>query len=149
MALIDPCSSEQTVTVQCDLLGVNRSGLNYTTRTPSEREVWTKHRIDRVYTQYPFYGSRRIAAVINSEYHSGFGDYPACRNTISRYMREMGLHGICPGPNLSKRALIAARRPYLLKGLSTTHPNHVWGIDITYIRLFHGWMYLVVLPDWF
>jgi hypothetical protein len=81
MALIDPCSSEQTVTVQCDLLGVHRSGLYYATRPPGEGELWTKHRIDRICTQYPFYGSRRIIAVINREYYSGLGDSPACFTT--------------------------------------------------------------------
>lgn len=64
-------------------------------------------------------------------------------------MREMGIAGISPGPNLSKRNLEHRIYPYLLRNLAITHPNHVWGIDITYIRLQLGWMYLVALIDWY
>lgn len=61
----------------------------------------------------------------------------------------MGIKGICPGPNLSKRNIADATYPYLLNGLVIDHPNHVWSIDITYIRLRHGWMYLTAVMDWF
>jgi len=68
---------------------------------------------------------------------------------VARHMREMGLAGICPGPNLSKRAQRAAIYPYLLRDVPAERPNHIWGIDITYIRLHGGWMYLVAVLDWF
>jgi putative transposase len=64
-------------------------------------------------------------------------------------MREMGIAGICPGPNLSKRNLEHKVYPYLLRGLAVETPDQVWGIDITYIRLEAGWMYLVAVLDWF
>lgn len=64
-------------------------------------------------------------------------------------MREMGIAGIHPGPNLSKRNKQHRIYPYLLKGVNITHPNHVWGIDITYIRLHRSWMYLVAIIDWY
>jgi len=64
-------------------------------------------------------------------------------------MREMGIAGISPGPNLSKRSLEHKIYPYLLRGLEISRPNQVWGIDITYIRLLGGWMYLVAILDWF
>jgi len=64
-------------------------------------------------------------------------------------MREMGIAGISPGPNLSKRAAAHKLYPYLLRGLEISRPNQVWGIDITYIRLRGGWMYLVAVLDWF
>ncbi len=64
-------------------------------------------------------------------------------------MGEMGIAGIHPGRNLSKAIQGSHRFPYLLRDVSITHPNHVWGIDITYIRLRHGWMYLVAVLDWF
>lgn len=64
-------------------------------------------------------------------------------------MREMGLQGICPGPNLSKRNLEHNVYPYLLRNVRPSCPNHVWGIDITYICLKHGWMYLVAVVDWY
>jgi putative transposase len=64
-------------------------------------------------------------------------------------MREMGIAGVCPGPNLSKRDAEHKIYPYLLRGVVPSCPNHVWGIDITYIRLSGGWMYLVAVLDWF
>jgi putative transposase len=64
-------------------------------------------------------------------------------------MREMGISGICPGPNLSKRREEHNIYPYLLRNLVIDHPDQVWGIDITYIRLYGGWMYLVAILDWF
>ena len=71
------------------------------------------------------------------------------RKTVQRQMREMGLAAIYPGPNLSKRAQQHAVFPYLLRGVAITRPNQVWGIDLTYIRLRGGWMYLVAVLDWF
>ena len=64
-------------------------------------------------------------------------------------MRDMGLRGVAPGPTLSKPAVDHGVYPYLLRGLVIDRPNHVWGIDITYIRLQHGWLYLVVVLDWY
>ncbi len=64
-------------------------------------------------------------------------------------MREMGIYGISPGPNLSKRNLEHRLYPYLLRHTRASYPNHVWGIDITYIRLDDGWMYLVAVLDWY
>lgn len=75
--------------------------------------------------------------------------YLISRPTVQRYMREMGIAGISPGPNLSKRSIEHKIYPYLLRGLEISHPNQVWGIDITYIRLMGGWMYLVAILDWF
>ena len=64
-------------------------------------------------------------------------------------MREMGISGIAPGPNTSKPAPEHKVYPYLLRHINATYPNHVWGVDITYIRLQGGWMYLVAILDWF
>ncbi len=64
-------------------------------------------------------------------------------------MREMGIHGFCPGPNLSKRLRGKYVYPYLLRGLNIDHPNQVWSIDITYCRMKHGFMYLTAIIDWY
>jgi putative transposase len=64
-------------------------------------------------------------------------------------MREMGIAGIAPGPNLSKRCIAHQVYPYLLHDVTAQHPNHIWGCDITYIRLRHGWLYLVAILDWY
>lgn len=75
--------------------------------------------------------------------------YTISRKRVQGCMREMGIAGICPGPNLSKRNLEHKVYPYLLRGLEVGVPDQVWGIDITYIRLEAGWMYLVAVLDWF
>ena len=129
--------------MQADLLSISRSSLYYTAVPPSPREVAVKHRIDEIYTARPFYGSRRIAEQLRRE-----GEVIK-RETVRQYMREMGISGICPGPNTSKRRLEHQIYPYLLRHTQASHPNHVWGIDLTYIRLLDGWMYLVAVLDWY
>jgi putative transposase len=131
------------LSTQANLLSLSRSSLYYKPRGPSEKEIRIKHRIDEIYTQYPFYGARRMRQQLRRE-----GE-PVGKNTIARYMREMGISAIYPGPNLSKRQKAAYIYPYLLRHVTPRYPNHVWGIDITYIRLQKGWMYLVAVLDWY
>lgn len=64
-------------------------------------------------------------------------------------MQEMCIAGVCPGPNLSKRNQKQGIYPYLLRNLAVERPNQVWGIDITYVRMPGGWMYLVAVLDWY
>lgn len=143
MQMIDWDCSELTLTAQAELLGLNRSGLYYNPREPSEEEIRLKHRIDEIYTMYPFYGSRRITAQLKVE------SFLVNRKAVQAHMREMGIEGICPGPNLSKRDLQNRIFPYLLRGLAIVRADQVWGTDITYIRLKQGWLYLVAIMDWF
>ncbi|MFC0613614.1 IS3 family transposase, partial [Scopulibacillus daqui] len=135
--------SELPITQQADLLSLNRSSLYYKPVDPSPEELTIKHRIDEIYTKYPFYGSRRMTIQLNRE------GVNINRKAVQRHMREMGIQGISPGPNLSKRNLQHRIYPYLLRGVTISHPNHVWGIDITYIRMQKGWMYLVAVIDWY
>lgn len=128
---------------QAALLGISRSSLYYRPANPSQREIALKHKIDEIYTQYPFYGYRRIHQQLLRD---GFA---LNRKTVQVYMREMGLEAIYPGPNLSKRDLQHRVFPYLLKGLQITRPCQVFGTDITYIRLKGGWLYLVAIIDWY
>ncbi len=129
--------------VQAELLSLSRSSLYYQSVGPSPKEIAIKHRMDELYTAYPFYGSRRMTAVLLRE------GWLISRPTVQGYMRDMGIAGIAPGPNLSKRNQEHKVYPYLLRGLTISRPNQVWGIDITYIRLQAGWMYLVAILDWF
>jgi len=117
--------------------------LYYQPVAPSPEEVAIKHRIDELYTAHPFYGSRKITALLRAERG------PITRKTVQRYMREMGIAGICPGPNLSKRSVEHRVYPYLLRHVTARHPDHVGGVDITYVRMTGGWMYLVAVLDWF
>jgi putative transposase len=97
VALVERAAGELPLRLQADLLSVSRSSLYYQPRPPSAEEVRLKHRIDEVYTQSPFYGSRKIAAQLQRE---GMG---INRKTVARYMQEMGIAAIYPGPNLSQR----------------------------------------------
>jgi putative transposase len=141
--MIEKDNQAVTLKVQAELLNLNRTSLYYQPLGPSPTEIATKRRIDELYTAHPFYGSRKITALLNQEQSA------ISRPTVQRYMREMGIAGITPGPNLSKAALQHKHYPYLLRGLTIDRPNQVWGIDITYIRLLTGWMYLVAVLDWF
>jgi putative transposase len=120
------------------LLSLNRTRLYYQPVPPSPEELALKRRSDARYTAYPFYGSRKIAALRGLN-----------RKLVQRHMREMGIAGICPGPNTSKQAAEHRVFPYLLRHITASAPNHNWGIDIICIRLLAGWMYLVAVLDWF
>jgi len=143
VALVERAQPDLPLGVQAALLGVSRSSLYYQPRRPSPEEVALKHRIDEIYTESPFYGSRRVTAVLRRE------GTVLNRKAVQRHMREMGIAGVHPGPNTSKRALEHRVYPYLLRHVTSSYPNHVWGIDITYIRLREGWMYLVAVLDWY
>ena len=138
MGMIERDHADVSVMQQTTLLGLDRSGVYYEPIAVSAEELRIKHQIDEIYTRWPFYGSRKIADELGIN-----------RKAAQRHMREMGIAGICPGPNLSKKTAKAGTFPYLLRGLTVTHPNHVWGIDITYIRMLKGWMYLVAVLDWY
>ncbi len=143
MALIERDRAELPLCVQAQLLSVSRSSIYYQPIPPSPREVTLKHRIDGIYTERPFYGSRKITEQLRRE------DWVISRKTVQSYMQEMGIKAIYPGPNLSKRSQDQAIYPYLLRDIKCGWPDHIWGIDITYIRLTRGWMYLVAILDWF
>jgi len=139
--MIDKIDQELPVTCQAELLSLNRSSLYYQPVPPWPNELLIKRRIDEIYTQWPFYGSRKITVELNQEMLIN-------RKAVQRHMREMGISAICPGPNLSQRRKDHTVFPYLLRNVTAAYPNHVWGIDITYIRLQTSWMYLVAVLDW-
>lgn len=143
LALIDREDPELPIKTQAELLGLNRSGIYYQPVPISERELQLRHRIDEIYTQLPFYGSRRITKILQRE------GWQVGREVVQGHMRAMGIAGICPGPNLSKRDHQHRVYPYRLRRLCISRPNQVWGIDITYIRLARGWMYLAAILDWY
>ncbi len=143
MQLVERNEPELTLTTQAKLLHIARSSLYYQPVAPSEWEVDLKHRIDRIYTDYPFYGSRRIT------HQLGLDGVAVNRKTVQRAMREMGLEAIAPGPNRSRRNQQHAVYPYLLRNVVASYPNHIWGIDITYVALRKGWLYLVAILDWY
>jgi len=143
-SLIDFDHEEISVARQCDLLGLSRSSLYY----KAERGDAAYNRdlmnlIDRQYTETPFYGSRRMAAWLNSLGHC------VNRKRVSRLMNLMGIEAVYPKRRLSLPDSRAKKYPYLLRGLSIERPDHVWATDITYIRMKHGFIYLTAIMDWF
>jgi putative transposase len=95
-------------------------------------------RLDELYLQYPFLGSRRMAVMLEVN-----------RKRIQRLMRIMGIEALYPKPNLSRPAPGHEIYPYLLRGVSIERPNQVWSSDITYIPMQGGFLYLVAVMDWF
>ncbi|RRR74489.1 MAG: IS3 family transposase [Candidatus Viridilinea halotolerans] len=142
-ALVERTDDALPLRTQADLLGLSRASLYYQPVPPSPEEVAIKHRIDTLYTAHPFYGSRKITVILNEE------GVEINRKRVQRYMRDMGIAAIIPGPNLSKRAAQHRIYPYLLRNITATAPNAIWGSDITYIRLRSGWLYLVAVLDWY
>ncbi len=143
MALIDREDDELSLVAQAELLGLSRASLYYKRVSPSAQEIALRHRIDELYTAHPFYGSRRLTVCLQRE------GLVVNRKAVQRQMREMGIVAIYPSPNLSKRELAHRVHPYLLRGVRAAAPDHIWGIDITYVRLVAGWLYLVAVLDWY
>src|ERR671924_6386 len=106
-----------------ELLTLSRRSLYYRPAPPSAEELAKKHAIDRIYTDQPSYGSRRIAVVLERDH-----GLIVNRKAVQRHMREMGIAGISPGPNLSQRNPQHRIYPYLLHDLTVAYPNHVWSI---------------------
>jgi len=132
------------LSTQVQLLGVSRSSLYYQPVPVSVEELAIKNLIDEIYTAHPIYGVRKMTVVINQKRKEVVN-----HKRIARYMGEMGLQAIFPGPNTSKPHPTHPVYPYLLKGVTASYNNHIWGTDITYIRLKNGFVYLVAFLDWF
>ena len=99
--------------------------------------------IDRIYTAWPFYGSRKITAYLNLKH-----GFDLNRKRIQRLMQIMGIRGLAPGPDTSKPHPEHKVYPYLLRNLSIDRVNQVWSTDVTYIPMPRGYMYLVAVIDW-
>ena len=135
-------SLDLSVSRCCDLLEIPRSTVYYKAQVSLDQtELCNK--IYDVYLEFPYYGYRKITAVLR---HEGIG---INRKRVQRIMKSMGLMAIYPGPRTSLRDKKDSIYPYLLKGLEITCSNQVWAVDITYIRLPTGMVYLFALIDWF
>lgn len=130
---------------QCQLLGLNRSSCYYKPAPPDKAHLkWREslmHRIDTLHVQNPYRGSRKLVKTLCDE------GYSVSRKTVQRLMREMHIRAIYPKINLSKRNQKEAIMPYLLRNYEVILPNQVWSIDITYIAMPHGHMYLTAIID--
>ena len=133
------------LTRQCELTCVARSAVYapHKATKPDKQELTLLALIDAEYTRHPFYGSRKI-----KQYLRGLG-YTVNRKRVQRLMGILGLAGMAPGPNTSRRHPQHKIYPYLLRGVQVAHPNQIWSADITYIRLPRGFVYLVAVIDWY
>jgi putative transposase len=140
--MINRDRTDLSLTKQCTLLKISRSSLYYTPVGIDAETLELMNEIDRVFTKYPFFGSRQIAAYLpRNGFHAG-------RHRVRRLMGIMGLQAIYKGPNTSKKHPQHPVYPYLLRKLPITRPNHVWCTDITYIPVRRGFLYLVAIMDW-
>ena len=136
---------ELSVVRQCALAGVSRATIyaHLKPKPVDESDLLLSDLIDEEYTRHPFYGSRRMVVYLKKKGHI------VNRKRVQRLMRQMGLAGMAPGPNTSRSHPDHKVYPYLLRGVDVVRPNQVWSTDITYIRLAHGFVYLVAIIDWY
>ena len=129
------------VSRQCTLLGIARSSFYYRPRPESAAELELLKRLDRIFTDYPVYGSRRLQVALLREGIS------IGRRRVRRLMRKLGLWAVRPKRNTSKRHPEHKVYPYLLRGKTIDQPNQVWAADVTYIPMQQGFLYLVAIID--
>ncbi len=141
---MEPDAKNLSLRRQCALLGLNRSS-GYAPAPVDDESTENQRVMDRIntiYTDHPFYGSRKLTAVLHRE------GYRVNRKRVRRLMRAMGLISIAPKPNTRRPHPQQAVYPYLLRGAVIERPNQGWSTDITDLRIEQGWAYLVALIDW-
>jgi putative transposase len=143
LALVDREDPALSVAAQCRLLKVARSTLYYQPTPMDPDDLALMRRMDELYTASPFYGSRRMVAVLRRD------GWCVNRKRVRRLMRLMGLEALYPTPNASKAHPVHKVYPYLLRDLVIDRANQVWCADITYIPMAKGFVYLVAVMDWF
>jgi putative transposase len=127
---------------QCELLGLCRASYYYRPVAVSAEELALLRWLDEQYTRTPFYGVRRMTAVLRQEGHD------VNPKRVRRLLRTLGLFALGPQPGTSRTAPEHRVYPYLLRGVSIERVNQVWSTDITYIRLRGGFAYLAAVMDW-
>lgn len=140
--MIEPKHRKLSLVRQSRLLGVSRSALYYQPAGPSAYELELMALMDRQYLKTPFYGSRRMKAWLEAEGHV------VNRKRVVRLMRLMGLEAIYQRPKTSQPGPGHQIFPYLLRSVAVARTNQVWAVDITYIPMRRGFLYLVAIMDW-
>lgn len=140
--MIDKQSSSLSIVQQCRLLNIHRSGLYYQPCSESQENIAIMRLLDEQYFKTPFYGVRKLTTWLRDD----FG-YSINRKRVKRLMDLMGWQTIYRRPNTSKPNKQNRIYPYLLKGLAINRPNQVWAMDITYVPMKRGFMYLSAVID--
>ncbi len=140
--MIDP-EHDLAIKRQAEALDISRSSVYYRPRPVSEGDLWLMRQIDELHLNYPFAGSRMLRDLLRQR------GLEVGRRHIATLMRRMCIEAIYRGPNTSKPAAGHRIYPYLLRGLAVTRLNQVWAMDITYIPMARGFVYLAAVVDWF
>jgi len=140
--MIDP-EHDLAIKQQAEVLGISRSTVYYEPRPISGEDLSLMRRIDELHLNYPFAGSRMLRGLL---WQQGL---EVGRRHIKTLMKRMGIEAIYRRPNTSKPAPGHRIYPYLLRGMAITRPNQVWAMDITYIPMARGFIYLAAVVDWF
>ena len=140
--MIDP-EHDLPIKQQAEVLGISRSTVYYEPRPISDEDLWLMRRLDELHLNYPFAGSRMLRGLL---WQQGL---EVGRRHIKTLMKRMGIEAIYRKPNTSKPAPGHKIYPYLLRDLAVTRPNQVWAMDITYIPMARGFIYLAAVVDWF
>ncbi|MBD8065931.1 IS3 family transposase [Devosia sp. PTR5] len=140
--MIDP-SAKLSVSRQAIVLGISRGSVYYKPRPMSDADLKLMHRIDKLHMEFPFAGSRMLQGLLVQE------GFKVGRLHIATLMKRMGIEALYRKPNTSKPAPGHKIYPYLLRKLLITPPNQVWAMDITYIPMARGFIYLAAVLAWF
>ena len=132
-----------SLTRQAEILGISRGGLYYQPRPVREDDLRLMRRIDELHMEFPFAGSRMMKGLLRQE------GFTSGRLHVATLMKQMGIEALYRKPNTSKPAPGHKIYPYLLRKLTVTRPNQVWAMDITYIPMARGFVYLTAVVDWF
>jgi len=136
-------SHELSLTRQAQVLGLSRGSLYYQPRPVSAADLAIMRRIDELHLDYPFAGSRMLRDLLRGE------GVQIGRQRVITMMRRLAIEAIYRRPNTSKPAAGHKIYPYLLRDLAVDRPNQVWAMDITYIPMKRGFVYLAAVVDWF
>jgi putative transposase len=131
------------LTKQAEVLRISRSSVYYLPRPVPEADLAIMRRLDRLHLEFPFAGSRMLQGLLAAE-GSKIG-----RRHVRTLMRRMGIEALYRRPRTTKPEPGHKIYPYLLRGIEITRPNQVWAMDITYIPMERGFVYLAVVLDWF
>ena len=136
-------SSSISINHQCQLLGINRSGLYYKPRVNHAKQIIKNH-ITKVFEQIPIYGEKKVHQQLLEN------GVKVSLNTVARYRQELGLKAVLAVKQVNTTIPIKEHKKYSykLRGLDISHANHVWSTDITYIKIAGGMVYMAAIIDW-
>lgn len=141
--MIEVAHDQLSIRRQCALVGLSRTGLYYKGHRERAENLSLMRLLDEQYTRTPFYGVERMTAWLRAR------GYEINPKRVRRLLREMGLEAVYPKPRLSDPQAGHQIYPYLLRGVEIERVNQVWSTDITYVRLWQGFVYLVAIMDWY